>query len=427
MYRDLSQLPRNSSAPRRSDVALAAGVTNSHLTADRLYAAMGTGLYVAGHGWHDARMLRTFRGASRGLRCIRASAAGALFVAPEGINLPDEEKGLWRSSDGGTTWRRVISLAGSPNPVTFWAFAEDPGGRLFAGVYASRPAPVRPRFTAAATAAAVGSGCSTTRPPGTSMTSRSTPAPGSCTPRSGTTSGRGTQRASSGRARAADLGSRSSRACLRSSPSCPCSGDRLFASDTPGGARIFRTRDDNTFETVFWDADELYFFWMRRDPRTGWLLASAIRGGSPVAYGKVYRSTDDGDSWHVLRRFEAPARSDGSPHASNVLGSRLLVHCRRGGEPAGTWDVNVAATGRLWPATLAAARPPAERALACLLLAAAMPVILLAALLVKLTSPGPACSSSREPGDTAGRSECSSCGPCATWLLPRGGRAPSPR
>jgi hypothetical protein len=32
---------------------------------------------------------------------------------------------------------------------------------------------------------------------------------------------------------------------------------------------------------------------MRKDINTGWLLASAIQGSKPFAFGKIYQSKDD--------------------------------------------------------------------------------------------------------------------------------------
>jgi hypothetical protein len=106
---------------------------------------------------------------------------------------------------------------------------------------------------------------------------------------------------------------------------------RLFGSDYPGMTRIYRTTDDSHHQLVLSEDETLYFFWMRRDQARGELLASAICADATARQAKIFRSVDDGRSWHLWRVFEASAKGDGSAFASNVSRSRLMLQVQTGG------------------------------------------------------------------------------------------------
>lgn len=363
---------------------------NSFLTEDRAYLSVGSALYASAYDGSGKRALKDFPGAARGLRCIHVTRAGTLFVSPEGRRLPDSQKGLWRSEDGGQTWERVLSLAGAPNPVSIWGFDETPRGWLLAGVYClgaeDRRAEIYRSTDGGRTWDRVYWDPDARHIHGIAADPWS-----------------GAVYASIGD----DFGVRPIKRILCSHDGggtweeileqmpqvtaiVPTPTGRIFASDAPGGARILRSTDDCSAETVLWDTEDLYFFWMRRDSATGHLFASAVRGRQEARWAKIFRSTDDGLSWHVVFRLAASAKSDGSLFASNVHCSRLLVHLRQDAElrPSLVWDVKGSRYGlEMLPDQLGCL---AERVLAAVLLTATSPLILLAALLVKSTSSGPA-------------------------------------
>src|SRR5947209_6546177 len=104
---------------------------NACLWRGLMYASIGSALYKSTDDGRTLCLVHQFPGAREGLRCM-AVHDGVLFVSPEGPELPDAAKGLWRSGDGGATWQRVIDLADVANPVSIWGFAVDPAGRMFA-------------------------------------------------------------------------------------------------------------------------------------------------------------------------------------------------------------------------------------------------------------------------------------------------------
>lgn len=297
---------------------------SSFLTNETLFVGVGSAVYEMKD--RNVRELRRFSGSSTSLRCLFVSRTGSLFASPEGTSLGDLEKGLWRRSVLEGEWSRVLSLSERPNPVSIWSLAESPSGRLYAGVYTTAPHERQAEIWLSAD-----DGVSWQR------------AYFEASARhvhhievDGTTDA---VYASLGD----DFGHWGVRRILRSSdggisweavldtmpqvvPILALPGARIFGSDCPGGARIFRTTDDQTYETVLHDPNPLYFFWMRRDADNGSLFASAIKGKQECAEARIYRSTDEGRSWQVALRMPAEAKSDGSAHASNALTGRMVLH-----------------------------------------------------------------------------------------------------
>lgn len=322
-----------------NSIELPINATNSFSTEDiSLFGVDGAVCEMRSDG--TIRELRRFSGATRGIRSLFVSAKGSLFASPEGLSLDDSEKGLWRTFGAYGSWGRVISLSGRPNPICLWSLAEDSIGRLFAGVYTTAPnersAEIWSSSDDGVTWTIIYSDLSARHIHDIAVDLTNDAIYASL---------------------GDDFGIWAARRVIRSQdngdswqplleempqvlPILPIPGARLFGSDCPGGARIFRTFDDQTFETVLHDEDPLYFFWMRQNKENGSLFASAVRGKQYAYEAKIYLSTDQGSSWHVVSRLISETKSDGSSHAGNMQNGRMLVHIRKAGkaQPSVVWN-----------------------------------------------------------------------------------------
>ena len=360
--------------------------SNSYLDKDLMFLSNETALYRASKTLKDLSLVYNFEGGSRGLRCIFISDKGSIFVSPEGNHLGDAMKGVWKSEDKGVSWACVLNLCNYNNPVCIWGIDQSTKGNLFVGVYT---------LAAGESRAEIYRGCDDGT--GWQLVYKNEMARHihqiTCDKYTGHIY--------------ASVGDNFSKwrtkSILRSKdegdtwdvilpelpqvvPVMALKGARLFASDAPGGARIYRTTDDKYAELVLCDPDELYFYWMRNG-NDDCILASAIPSSKPCRYAKIYRSLNKGLSWHLVQKFEANSLFDGSMNASNISGSFVVLHVSKNGTVKEPLATDLADLHRL---QVKFTLPDiVSRLLALLLLLLSLPVILISALLILLTSRGP--------------------------------------
>ncbi|MGH7291050.1 MAG: WD40/YVTN/BNR-like repeat-containing protein, partial [Myxococcota bacterium] len=285
------------------------GIDNLLATDLGVVLSCGEELWLADDTLVAQRLLRRFPGARHGCRAMFASAAGGLFVAPDGPDLAASERGLWMSADRGATWTRVIDLGPLGRGATFAALAEDRDGRLFAGLCAPADAVAN-----AMVYRSVDGGSTWAPSPvgaaGCHITDVATDRWSGAT--YATLDG---SIASAPRVVRTTDGGATWDAILfelpRIGPMIIVAGARLFASRELGQARIFRSQDDRTYTTVLDDAIDSSFAWLRRSPSSGTLMAGTVRAGREGLAG-IYRSVDDGRAWTLERSLPAPARGDGT-------------------------------------------------------------------------------------------------------------------
>jgi lipopolysaccharide/colanic/teichoic acid biosynthesis glycosyltransferase len=375
-------------------------IINAYVSRGRIFASIGTGLCVSEDGGQSFALLRDFPGATYGLRCLFVSGRGDVFVSPDGPGVPARARGLWRGRALGASWERVLPLGGQGDP-TIWGFAEDSRGHLFAGTYTHG----REATLAVVYRSRDGGGswsASYSDPSGRHVHAvAADPWRGAVYACVGDDFGRWkTKRVvrtlDGGESWEEILGAMPQTTSVVATPTA-----RLFGSDKPGLAQIYRTTDDERFEVTHSDEQALYFFWLRRASDGGHLFAGGVSASDEAPHAAVYRSTDDGRSWHVVRQVEAARKNDGSAFASNAEGSALIAPVRCGGRARGALFFDLGG-GALPTVRHSGRRAEASRrldwslknledkVLGALFFLVSLPVIIFTAALVKLTSPGPA-------------------------------------
>jgi len=307
------------------------GCNNAFLTKDGAVLSIGSSV-VRQTRDRGLELLRTFPGASRGVRSLFVARDGSIFASPEGTQLPDSEKGLWRSADRGRTWQRVLDLSGAPNPVAIWGLDADQKGCLYAGVYTTAPGARMAVIYAS-------SDC------GEHWRSSYADLTGRHIHSIAVDSQTRVVYATVGD----DFGIWKTRRIVRSDdcgytwqpiisdlpqvvPVVAAGKARLFGSDFSGRTELYRTTDDEKWTTVLSEPESLYFFWIRSDADAGRLLAGTVTGRCQEQ-ARVYQSLDEGRSWNVFQRLDAPEHWDGTPCASNIQESKIIILLRARGTP----------------------------------------------------------------------------------------------
>jgi putative colanic acid biosynthesis UDP-glucose lipid carrier transferase len=363
--------------------------SNSFIVKDVIYFCIESCLYTSDISFSNPKLLFTFKGGTRGLRSIFVSSKGHIFVSPEGSNLDDSMKGLWRSIDMGISWMRVINLANTPNPISIWGIAENKKGKIFAGTYA-----LADNYHKAEIYRSDESG---TRWNSVYLDSKARHVHQiSIDDRTG--------------AIYASFGDNFKKWKLKYLlkscdegqtwqfilPELPqivpiliVGNARIFASDAPGGAKIFRTIDDQNCELVLWDHDDLYFYWIRKDNKTNYLYASAVPSSIFCKFSKIYISKDSGRSWQLLKKFECCELFDGSLNASNISNSKLIIHVQKNKVIDSVILLDLKSDQPINFDCRTPLRKGIEKTLAIIILLINIPIILLCILLIKLTTAGP--------------------------------------
>jgi hypothetical protein len=306
-------------------------IINAYIANGRIFASIETGIYCSADCGRTFSLLRDFPGATYGLRCIFVDSKGSIFVSPEGPRMSEAQEGLWRSTNSGAVWERVLELRGE-GLASVWGFAEGAQGALFAGAY------TRGRNITLAVVYRSNDGGQSwsncyTDPTGRHVHAISfDPWQNAVYVSVGDDFGKWkTKRV----VRSLDGGESWTEiltAMPQVVPIIATPAARLFGSDQPGITCLYRTIDDEHFDVVRFDDRKLYFFWLRREASGGRLFASGVSAGACEPRATIYRSIDDGLSWHDVWQTTASAINDGAAYASNVEQNMLLAQVRSGGK-----------------------------------------------------------------------------------------------
>jgi len=266
------------------------------------------------------------------IRLLYVSERGFIFVSPEGTHLPDSQKGLWLSCDDGTTWTRVIDLGNAANPICVWGFSVMSNGTCFAGIYSLADEANEARIYRSSDDGVSWSLCYE-NPAARHIHDISCDTASGVVYASYGDNFRKWQ--TKGLVRTTD-GGESWHEVLEElpqvAPILSIPGARFFGTDSPGVARIYKSTDDINAQLVLDLKDNLYFFWMRYDHRSGFIYASGVNGNKGFGFSRIFCSVDQGATWHEIYGQECVHEFDGSAHASNVYDSALVFHIQRQGK-----------------------------------------------------------------------------------------------
>lgn len=97
-------------------------------------------------------------------------------------------------------------------------------------------------------------------------------------------------------------------------------GARLFATDSPVDGQIYRTTDDKSYNLVLDTGQQSYGYWIRTNNLNGYIYTSFIAGEHPTQWvSGIWVSTNNGVSWSVYKTFPIHYAYYGSAGASNFV------------------------------------------------------------------------------------------------------------
>jgi hypothetical protein len=287
-----------------------------------LYAGSGNTLYKSPDGGVTWQPLISFSGTDTVLDCVFVNRQGYVFASPNADSMTSSA-GLYRSTNGGQSWSKVLTLAVG---CSIWSIAQDSYGNLFAGIY---------------TSGAVGNASILKSTDGGAHWSTIYY----------------DAHARHIHCLAVDLSNNYVYATVgdvRVSPSWTCyvirsvndGGSwskiftlpqmlsveavdrvdaygnlvpvaRIFSTDYDNG-QIYRTTDDSRFDLVFDMGQQAYGFWIRTNDLNNNIYASFLCGEGPRQWiSGIYVSSDYGATWSLYKSFSGHSPYDGSPAASN--------------------------------------------------------------------------------------------------------------
>jgi hypothetical protein len=274
-----------------------------------LYVGMGSSIKKSTDDGTTWTTLHSFTSTS--LQMLYAAANGYLYASPASGPTIAAERGLWRSTNGGASWARVLDLS-ALTTASIWGFAEDSNGVLYAGEYTldAEEAPVIFRsaddgatFTAVYTDAD-GRHIHAIEVDANDVVYASLGddvAPWNVHKILKSANGTDWAEVLSGMGQAVGIGI---------TPTA-----RVFGSDSSTAA-IFRTTNDTTYTTALMPVPAAFNFWIRRDPATNYLYAGFVSSDASPQTAYIYRSIDDGVSWATrpAARQQHRQRQDGGRH-----------------------------------------------------------------------------------------------------------------
>lgn len=290
-----------------------------------LYAAQGKSIYKSsddGQTWSSA--LKTLTGTNTYIPLIWVADNGYVYFSAGNSDVPDEDRGLWRSTNQGTDWTRVITLTGSG--YFAWAIDENSTGAIFAGSYSylTETARIFRSTNNGASFSQVYESADSLhfhdikvdRVTGYIYAVRGEPTP--LVLRSTDGGDNWTQiHSDDGLPQLLAIGI---------SPTC-----RVYGSDATNGL-IYRSTDDLTTTQVLDSGiNKGVFTWIRYDPLTLKFYASVIDETEPTAASRIYVSDDDGVSWSIYKSFTPTLGWDGSSWSSSFRHGKLFFAHRDDG------------------------------------------------------------------------------------------------
>ena len=317
-------LPKVFSEPATLDYSLRPyKLGNAFLATCGIYGAMDDALMFSEDDGFTFRRLASFQGATRGLRTVFRSREGYVFASPEGSQLMDGQKGLWRSGHEHGEFKKVIDLSGEPNPVSVSSLIETSSSALLAGT-----------FTAASRCSLAKIYRSTDL--GASWDSVYSDATGRHVHSIAYDRFSDTIYASIGD----DFGSWRTKRLIKSTdggtswdeflselpqikPILALPRRRIFGTDSNAIAGIYISHDDIGFSRVYDLQENSYVSWLRAlDEST--VVAGAVAASDEAAF-TVLLSRNGGLTWAPLSSGRAVKKWDGPSFASNVSQGRFLI------------------------------------------------------------------------------------------------------
>ena len=256
------------------------------------------------------------------ISCIFVSSNGYIYYSPVGNSISQSNTGLWRSTNQGQTWTRVLALSTSE---CIWGIDEDSKGNLFAGAYTigdlNSDARIYKSTNNGASWASVYYD-STARHIHCVRVDKSN----------------NYVYASVGDdfsiwginyvIRSIDGGSTWTK-ILTGMPQVVAietiPGTRLFGSDSFAANGIFRTTDDNSYTQVLNTGASSFCFWIRKSDVENKVIAGFCGGENSPKTAGIYASTDNGVSWTLEESLAAQRAYDGTTAVSNYI-QGILYH-----------------------------------------------------------------------------------------------------
>ena len=286
-----------------------------------LYAGTVGNIYKSqdqGQTWSSA--LKTIPNADDE-SCIFVSSNGYIYFSPAGNSISQSNTGLWRSTNQGQSWTRVLALNASE---CIWGIDQDNNGALFAGVYTTGSLNSNARIFRSVNNGSTWDSVyydSQARHIHCIRVDKSNnyvyaTVGDNFGPWSTCYVIRSTDSGSTWKKILTDM---PQAVAIEITPSA-----RLFGSDSING-QLFRTTDDNSYTVVLDTGASSYCFWIRKSDLDNNLYAGFCGGeGSPRNAG-IYYSSDDGLSWVQVQSLTAQVAYDGTTAASNFV-QGLMYH-----------------------------------------------------------------------------------------------------
>jgi len=255
------------------------------------------------------------------ISCIFVAQNGYIYFSPVGGSVGSSYTGLWRSTNQGQSWTRVLTL---PTSECIWGIDQDTNGNLYAGVYTLGDANSDARIYKSTNNGASWSSAyydSSARHVHCVRVDKSnnyiyaavgdSMAPWNINYVLRSTNG----------------GSSWSK-ILTSMPQVvaieAASGARFFGSDA-GTGRVFKTTDDSSYSTVLDTGTYSNFFWIRKSDLENKLIAGLCAAEGSPRSGGIYVSTDSGSTWTLGESLPANQAYDGTTAVSNYVGG-IIYH-----------------------------------------------------------------------------------------------------
>ena len=308
--------PTPTSIPTYKEANVIKPIQGSWIANDgTLYAGVNPTLYKSLDQGITWQALITFNASNSGINCVFVNKLNYVFVSPNSTAAASS-LGLWRSTNGGQTWIKVLSLS---TDSSILPMAEDSNGNLFAGVYTTNSASNARIYESTDN--------------GTNWVSvyyDSTARHVHCV----------TVDLSDNYVYASvgdQLGPWNIAYVLRSNDTGntwtkiltgipqiiaieTVPGARLFGSDSASNGQLYRSTDDKTYNLVLDTGAQSYGYWIRTNSLNGYIYASFTGGEHPTQWvAGIWVSTNNGVSWSVYKSFPIHNGYFGSFTASNFF------------------------------------------------------------------------------------------------------------